>query len=60
VPRTTPASTHPNGLTPCGGWVFLSYPNIWDTLLASAPANSRWQLQMYGAGAESVSFSYTG
>jgi serine/threonine-protein kinase len=48
-----------SAITSCGAWVFLSYPDTWDTLLASATAGSRWQLQMYGADAESVSFSYT-
>jgi serine/threonine protein kinase len=45
--------------TSCGDWVFLSYPDIWDTLYHHAPAGSRWKLEMYGAAAETVTFFYT-
>lgn len=51
--------TSSESITRCGGWVRLSYPDTWDTLLTSVPAGSRWQLQMYGDAAQSVRFRYT-
>jgi uncharacterized protein DUF4062 len=48
-----------SSITSCGDWVFLSYSNTWDTLYRGAPGDSRWQLQMYGDAAESVTFFYT-
>ncbi|MET0496615.1 MAG: protein kinase [Actinoplanes sp.] len=46
-------------ITKCSGWVYLSYPNTWDTLSTNVPAGTRWQLQMYARGDESARFSYT-
>jgi serine/threonine protein kinase len=46
-------------ITKCSGWVFLSYPESWDTLSRSVPGGTRWQLQMYALGDGTVRFSYT-
>jgi serine/threonine protein kinase len=48
-----------SSITRCGGWLLLSYPNTWDTLMTGVPAGSRWQLQMYSLGAERADFLYT-
>ncbi|GAB7193596.1 hypothetical protein NUM3379_43060 [Kineococcus sp. NUM-3379] len=47
-------------LTSCGEWVYLSYPDTWDTLMTGVPGGSRWQLQMYSLGPETAEFSFTG
>jgi hypothetical protein len=48
-----------SSITRCGGWLLLSYPDTWDTLMTGVPAGSRWQLQMYSLGAERADFLYT-
>jgi hypothetical protein len=42
--------------TGCSGWVFLSYPDTWDTLSINVPDGTRWRLEMYSEGSETTSF----